>query len=147
MRNRGQLDQPFIYIFAIIVIAFILLFGLRYIGKTKEFNDKAIYLNFKSSLQDAVTSAYNKNPETFLTFSQSSANKPLSLPEEIKEICFQQSNGKTKIIPDSKIYQEFTINSLSPSTTNLCIKTYGGLSFRLENKIINKQTIVIIDHA
>ncbi len=98
-------------------------------------------------MQDAVTSAYNKNSGTLITFSQSSANKPLSLPEEIREICFQQSNGRTKIMPDAKTYQEFTITNLQPSKSNLCIKTYGSLSFRLENKIINKQTIIIISEA
>ena len=144
MRKRGQLDQPFIYIFAIIVIAFIIWFGFTYLSKTNALGEKALYVQFKSDLQDAITNTYNKNEGTLLTFSPSSANKPLALPTAIKQICFQDLGTKTKLTPDNQEYQAFIINNLSPAEKNLCIPAYGRLSFKLENKVIEKQTRVII---
>ena len=147
MHKKAQLDQPFLYIFAILVIAFILLFGLRYIGKLQEFNEKALYLNFKSSLQDAVSQTYKKNPGSILTYAAASKNKPLLLPSSIESICVQ-ANGESAIItpqPKSKEYEAFKINNLSPKTDNLCIKSPGKFSFTLENTIREKQTIILID--
>ena len=69
MKKKAQLDQPFIYILAIITIAFIVLFGFRYIGKTQEFTEKAQYVQFQSELKTAVYQVHSKNPDSLTTYS------------------------------------------------------------------------------
>lgn len=146
MEKRGQLDQPLLYIFAIIVIAFILLFGLKYIGKTNELTDKAAYTQFKLGLQDAVSRTFNKNPGTLLTFSQASTNKPLKIPNAIQEVCFQEFGGKTKVMLKSPQYPDFSLQYLKPARSSLCIPTRNHqLAFTLENKPINKDVVVEIN--
>lgn len=146
MKKRGQLDQPFVFIFAIVAIGLIVLFGLKYIGKTNELTEKAKYAQFKLDLQAAATNVYNKNPGTLLTFSPASSNKPLTLPAGIPELCFQVAGGNTKVILASAKYPDFTIRNLQPARNNLCISTRNQqFSFTLENKLSNKETLVIIN--
>ena len=146
--KKGQLDQPFLYIFAIVVIAFILLFGLKYIGKTEELAEKAAYTQFKADFQDATFRVYNKNPGTLLTFSPASTNKPLKLPAAIKDVCFQVAGSKTKIILNHPEYPDFSIQYLQSSRNNLCIPALNHqLSFTLENKLVNKETIVELNRV
>ena len=148
IKKSGQLDQPFVYIFVLVVLAFVVLFGVKYIGKTNELGDQASYLQFKSGMKDAASMVYTKNPGTFLTFSRTSANKPLTLPKGIKEACFQDLGVKSKILLNSNKYADFTITSLSPAEQALCIPIQNQqLSFSLENKVINQETFVIINHV
>lgn len=149
MKKRGQLlEQPFIYIFIIIVIAFIVIFGVTQIAKINKASQEATYLKFQTDLKDAVKRTYDKNEGTLLTFSKQSANKPLLVPKEVKQVCFQNFITKTEIQLPNSNYQDFSINNLKPSAQNLCIQVINNqLSFKLENKIIEGYATVVISNV
>ena len=147
-KKKAQLDQPFIYIFVAFVFVLVLIFGVTKIKDMNELKEKSAYIKFKTDFQDAVSKTYIKNEGTLLTFSRDSNNNPLSLPSEIKEVCFKERIGETMVILNSYNYNDFKVNNLKPSASELCIQPINNqLSFRLENKIINKEVKVEISEA
>ena len=147
-KKKAQLDQPFIYIFVAFVVVLVLIFGVTKIKDMNELKEKSAYIKFKTDFQDAVSKTYIKNEGTLLTFSRDSNNNPLSLPSEIKEVCFKERIGETMVILNSYNYNDFKVNNLKPSASNLCIPAINNqISFKLENKIINKEVKVEISEA
>ena len=144
MKKRGILDLPFVYIFMIIVIAFILLFGLNMIFKLNELKEKTIYLTFKTDLEREVEKMYDMNKGSITTYSFESKNKPLKVPKEIKEICIDGSN----VILDNIKYEDFEIENLRSYDNGLneiCVDTKNGyFQFRLENDVIDNDIYVLI---
>src|SRR3989344_6841785 len=142
MKKRGILDLPFVYIFMIIVIAFILLFGLNMIFKLNELKEKTIYLTFKTDLEREVEKMYDMNKGSITTYSFESKNKPLKVPKEIKEICIDGSN----VILDNIKYEDFEIENLRSYDNGLnviCVDTKNGyFQFRLENDVIDNDIYV-----
>jgi hypothetical protein len=133
--KKGMTSQVFIYIFIVIVMAMVLLFGFKQIVNIQNLNQKSVYLEFKSDFKDAVSNVYYKNKGSVLAFSKDSRNKPLILPNDVEQVCFDNSN--VNILP----YDSFVVDFL---TGNLCIGNKNGLSFRLENVVINSETFVTI---
>lgn len=145
MQKRGVSDQLFIYIFIVIVIGLVFLFGLKQINNVRELNDKATYLEFKSDFVKAVEEVYNKNKGTIVTYSSKSSNKPLALPNGVKRISFEITNGKVKVIPSDSSYESFMVENLR---TNLnYLENKNGISFVLENDIIDGETVVLLKNA
>ena len=144
MKKRGILDLPFVYIFMIIVIAFILLFGLNMIFKLNELKEKTIYLTFKTDLEREVEKMYDMNKGSVTTYKFNSKNKPLKVPKEIKEICIDGSN----VILDNIKYEDFEIENLRSYDNGLneiCVDTKNGyFQFRLENDVIDNDIYVLI---
>jgi len=136
--KKGMSSQIFIYIFIVIVMAMVLLFGFKQIVNIQNLNEKSIYLEFKSDFKDTVSSVYYKNKGSVLVFSRDSRNKPLILPNDVEYVCF--ANGKVDALP----YDSFTVDFL---IGNLCIKNNNGLSFRLENVVINSETFAEISEV
>jgi len=144
MKKRGQLDQPFVYIFILLVIALIVIFGIQKINDVNEVKEKATYIKFQSDFQDAITNVFNKNEGTLLSYVKGSRNQPLLLPKDIKEICFEQQAARTKVIPDNLKYNDFTVDNLLPEENNFCIPAVSNtFSFKLEHK----QQAVVISNA
>ena len=145
MKKRGIALQPFIYIFTIIVIAFIFLFGYKVIIGVKETGEQATYLTFKNDFTKAVNNVYYYNVGSKLTYSSSTRNKPLLLPIEVKEVCFIQDNVVLK--PFNEIYKEFSVDNLilPPLQQELCIEAVNNrISFNLTNKVESGDTFVEI---
>ena len=144
MKKRGILDLPFVYIFMIIVIAFILLFGLNMIFKLNELKEKTVYLTFKTDLDKEVEKMYNMNEGSVTTYSFNSKNKPLQMPKEIKEICV---NGDRIILNNLK-YEDFEIENLrgyNEDFMEVCIDTKNGyFQFKLENDVDNNNVYVLL---
>ena len=135
MKKKGIIGQPFIYIFMVIVIAFIFLFGFRMISNLGDLNEKTIYLTFKSDFGKSVDSLYYKNAGSVLFFDKDSRNKPLRLPKDVEEVCFVE-NSKVKLPP----WDSFDVDNLTGSG---CIEVVDNqLSFKLENVVINGETFV-----
>jgi len=145
MQKRGVSDQLFIYIFIAIVVGLVFLFGLKQINNVKELNDKAVYLEFKSDFVKAVEEVYNKNKGTIVTYSGKSSNKPLTLPNEVRRLSFEITNGKINVIPSESSYKSFSVENLR---TNLnYLENKNGVSFVLENDIIDGETVVLLKNA
>ncbi len=145
MQKRGVSDQLFIYIFIVVVIGLVFLFGLKQINNVRELNDKATYLEFKSDFVKAAENVYSKNKGTVVTYSSKSSNKPLALPKRVKRISFETINGKVKVIPSDNSYESFTVEHLR--TNLLSLENKNSISFVLENDISEGETVVLLKDA
>ncbi|MBS3155741.1 hypothetical protein J4413_00710 [Candidatus Woesearchaeota archaeon] len=142
MQKRGVSSQVFIYIFVIIVVGLVFLFGFQQINKLNRLNEQAVYVEFQSEFRQSIENVYNKNEGTVMTFSSFSSNKPLRLPSSIKSISFEEKNGEINVIPSDVKYNRFTVDKLKTTVSN--IRTNGEISFVLENNIIDGETKVIL---
>lgn len=144
MKKRGILSLPFVYIFMIIVIAFILLFGFNIIGKLNKFKEKTIYLTFEEDLRKEAENMYNMNKGSLATYSFNSKNKPLQVPKEIKEVCVDNN----KIILNNINYEDFEIENLRSydnGFNELCVDTKNRFfQFRLKNDVIDNNVYVLL---
>lgn len=139
--KKGIASQVFIYIFVMIVIALILLFGFKQVSNLKNLGEKSIYISFKSDFTKAVDNVYYLNKGSVVVFSESSRNKPLGIPNNINKICFENS----KVVLNTEEYDNFIVENLYGSE---CINTANGkLSFRLENAVEDGEVIVKISNA
>ena len=137
--------EPFYYIFAMIVIALIFFLGFKFINNLQETQEQAKFVDFKLQFQKFVDEIYFKNEGTTIVYSKSSSNQPLLMPKDVKEVCFQENSIGTKIYAESNYFKEFNVKNLRPKENNLCLKVLdGSLSFTLENKVVNQETIVEI---
>lgn len=145
MQKKGVSDQLFIYIFILVVIGLVFIFGIKQINNVRELNDKATYVEFKSEFVNAVDNVYNKNKGTRVTYSTQSSNKPIMLPNNVKRISFETANGKVKVVSSDKSYESFTVDHLR---TNLnYLENRNGLSFVLENEVEEGETVVLLKNA
>ncbi|MEK6834987.1 MAG: hypothetical protein AABX61_01855 [Nanoarchaeota archaeon] len=153
MEKRGVLEQPFYYIFAIILISLIFIFGYQQIIRLQNLNEQAKFVTFKSDFQDAINNIYYKNQGSVITYSLDSQNKPLMLPKDVKKICFKKINNDAEVNAESKYSTNFIVNNLVPKegfsfkieNNEYCAEIINSkFSFRLENKFINQGTIVEI---
>lgn len=147
------MSQVFYYIFAIVLISLILLFGYQQIIRLQNLNEQAKFITFKTELQNAVNNVYYKNSGSIITYSIDSANKPLILPKDAKKICFKKLGNNAEVSSDSKYFTSFIIDNLIPEQGNnfklenneYCLTLKNSrFSFTLENKIISRETLVYI---
>jgi len=139
MEKRGMVNQVFVYIFVIIVIALIFLFGFNMVKKLNNLNEQTVFLTFKTDFNEHVDNLYYKNVGSTMVFASDSRNKPLRLPEEVEEVCFE--NGKVSLNPNYSIFNSDKLTVLS----SICIPVVNNqISFRLENVVVNQETYVQI---
>jgi hypothetical protein len=137
--RKGVIDQVFIYIFAVIVIAFILYFGFTQIVNLKNLSEKSVYITFKNDFESAVNDVYYKNPNSVLEFSINSRNKPLELPKDVEKVCFNDEEVSFRPL---LLYDEFIVEHLKGSE-NECINVVRGrLRFKLTNDADGENTFV-----
>ncbi|MBU2634488.1 MAG: hypothetical protein KJ674_04555 [Nanoarchaeota archaeon] len=144
MKKRGVMNLPFVYIFMIIVIAFVLLFGFRMIVKLNDLKEKTVYLTFEEDFKKEVEKMYNNNKGSMTTYSLGSRNKPLYVPKDVNEICI---NG-VRVTPDDFKYESFEVENLrgyNNGITEVCIDTKNGLfNFKLKNDVIGNEVYVLL---
>ena len=134
-----MVNQVFVYIFVIIVIAFIFLFGFNMVKKLNNLNEQTVFLTFKTDFNEHVDNLYYKNVGSTMVFALDSRNKPLRLPEEVEEVCFD--NGKVSLNPNYSIFNSDKLTVLS----SICIPVINNqISFMLENVVVNQETYVQI---
>ena len=153
MKKRGLMHIPFYYVFIAIVIALIFIFGYQQIIRLQNLNEQAKFIQFKTDFQSAVNNIYYKNPGSIIAYSLSSANKPLILPGDVKKICLKNLNAQVEVKANSKYFKAFTVNNLvAEQGNNLKLESNeycngiknSQFSFILENKLINRETLVYI---
>ena len=138
--RKGIVSQVFIYIFVVIVMAMIIFFGFKQIVNLDNLQEKSNYVTFKTDFENAVDDIYYKNPGSKMVFSMSSRNKPLDLPKNVEQVCF---NGEEVSFKPDKIYSNFNVEHLSSLGGNSCFDVIDGrLSFELVNRAEGEVTYV-----
>ena len=139
MKKAQLMNHPFYYIFVVIVIALIFIFGFRMISNLIKLQEQGKFVEFKVELKKAVDNVYVQNPGTKISFL-------LTFPKDAKEVCFEKFNTYSKLSSDSKYFISFNMDNLTHNKQNpYCIKIKNQqLSFALENKILNDKTVVEI---
>lgn len=146
--KRGQLlSQPFFYIFAIIVIGLILVFGFKYVGKVLNTGCQVEVLDFTGDVQakvnDLVALSYGSSFECSVVkgSGQSNSRCEFVLPDNVRGICFVDP---TKTFNPNDIPFNDTRNlvvSLGRSANkNLFFSTTKGASCKTEPASIKKLT-------
>ena len=153
MQKRGQLmEQPFIFIFAIVVMAFILIFGFYSITKFNKFGEDVQLATFVKDLSNGV--------QRYFYYSLGSSNNiDLKIPNKVKCVCISNpgsainedelskcndpllkdviSSSEKNIfispIKDFKI-NHYEINNIKATKNPLCIETNGDFKAVLETK-------------
>ncbi len=95
MKKKGQiLSQPFFYIFSIIVIAMILVFGIKMIKDTLNTACKVENANFMNELEKNIDLIYDASPGSsqqcaiVKSYGLSTIKCEIQFPSGIKGICF-----------------------------------------------------------
>ncbi len=146
--KKGQLlSQPFFYIFAIVVIGLLLIFGFKYAGKILNTSCQVETLDFVSDVQAKVNELYSLSYGSsfecsIVRASGQTENKcELVLPDNVKGICFvdtKKSYDKNKIIfADLK---ELIPLLGSNANRNLFFSTMQGASCKSDHALIKKLT-------
>ena len=87
-RKRGQLiGEPFVWILALVVAAFILFFGAKYIMKLSDVASEAQIADFIQDFNKESEKIYYSDVESFKLI-------PVNLPNKIKRICFYSRQGQ-----------------------------------------------------
>ena len=146
MKKGVLTTETFMYIFAIIVIALILVFGARTIYNFDKTKQQAIYIQFKTDFINAVENVYTKNVGTTIVYSVGSSNSPLQVPSSTQNICFDEPEGDLKVRLDPPKYSFFSVEHLRTSNTfGDCIQIKNQkFSFKLINELENNEIVVKI---
>ncbi|MBI2670946.1 hypothetical protein HYX18_03150 [Candidatus Woesearchaeota archaeon] len=153
--KKAQLEQPFVIIFGIIVIAFVLIYGGNVIYKSLTLSSNVEFNVFIDKLKKEVDNCYS------LDFGSACSLNKLNVPSSLASICFinvGEDVDYTKIPDklnktiinsvdfgreenvflasvDSKNDKSITIDKLKVSENPLCDKIVNReLNFILENK-------------
>ena len=138
MKKAELMSQPLYYIFIIIVIALILYFGFNLIGKLKDTQEKAVWIQFKTDFGSAVENVYSKNPGTRIS-------NDLLVPKDSTKVCFQEFTDNDKVYSDSLFSTSFNVNNLIHDENPYCINVKSQrIEFTLENTVLNNEKVVII---
>ena len=139
MKKAQLMSQPFYYIFVIIVIAMILIFGFNLINNLIKTQEKAKFIQFKTDFKGSVENVYVQNPGTKISFS-------LLVPKDLNKVCFEKIQNTVEVSSDSEYFISFNEDRLTHNKQNpYCIKASGKkIGFSLENKILNSKTYIEI---
>lgn len=92
MKKGQMMSQPFYYIFAIIVIGLILIFGFKYAGKLFKVGCEVEVVDFvndiKKEINELKTLSYGSSRECFVTKSSGENKCEFILPNDVEGICF-----------------------------------------------------------
>lgn len=151
--KRGQLDQPFVIIFALVVGAVILILGYYSVTNLMKTAGSVETAKFYSDLKRNVNIYYDFAPG-------SNALVKLNVPDGIRGVCFVElddvDENNIKFEDVSKLVKAFKnagdynvffsvdkdaekpnplrIDRLKPKENPLCKDTFGGLEIILTNK-------------
>src|SRR3989338_8023598 len=143
--KRGVLGEPFVFIFAMIVVAMLLFFGFKFTGELKDRGEFLILSDSIIDLKNQVARYYSFDPGATKTVR-------LDLPNQVDEICFTNSERAMGEHPFSRIFKgtsnynvfvlpfdafkitRFNIPNLEPNVNPLCLKNIGKVEVLLVNK-------------
>ncbi len=146
--KKGQLlSQPFFYIFAIVVIGLILIFGFNYVSKLMNTGCQVEGLSFVNDVQAKVNEVYSLSYGSSYECSivsisgQSKSRCELILPTGVKGFCFVDTtlnyNPQDLIFPEVK---DIVVKLGSSANRNLFFSTTKGASCTAEPAMIKKLT-------
>jgi len=117
--KRGISNQIFYYIFAVIVIAFILAFGSDIINKVFSYEGDVGVATFKQDIERKMNLVYDLNSGSTISL------EDVNVPRTVEEICFKNGgfevNGEFKRIDYVKVNENFCVNKLN----NIILKKEG----------------------
>ncbi|MEW6063467.1 MAG: hypothetical protein AB1571_03825 [Nanoarchaeota archaeon] len=148
--KRGQLlEQPFIYIFALIVIAFIFIFGFMAVSKVMKLGSSVEAVEFTTKLKENVEHFYNLD-------TGSMGEVTLNAPANVKYLCFinlgvlnefpeqdtilrnlaKNTDKNIFLIPkEGNKIEQYRIEHVKAAENPLCIFSKSNkVVFKLENK-------------
>lgn len=141
MNKRGQTEQIFVYIFALVVAALIIGFGYYAITNLLNVGKQVETIKFKEDFEKEMKIYYSYAPGT-------NAYVRLSVPSGIKAVCFISEGSASKIqyadiketakvIQDKNIFfstikekdfaEPIYVDQIKPSPDPLCINTLSGV--------------------
>ena len=146
--KKGQLlSQPFFYIFAIVVMGLILIFGFTYVNKLLKTGCEVEILSFVSDVQAKVNEIYSLSYGSSFecsvvgTSGQSDSRCELVLPSNVAGICFVDTtkiyNQNDIILKDIK---NLVVKLGANSNKNLFFSTSKGSSCIAQPAMIKKAT-------
>lgn len=146
--KKGQLlSQPFFYIFAIVVIGLILIFGFNYVSKLVNTGCQVQGLTFVNDIQAKVNEVYSLSYgssyqcDVVNVAGQSNSRCQLVLPDNIKGFCFVDTtktyNPQDIIFPEVK---DIVVKLGTGANRNLFFSTTQGASCTAEPAQIKKIT-------
>ena len=139
-----MMSQPFMFIFAIVVVALILFFGFNSITKLKVRGDFLILSSSVVDLKNDVSRYYSFDEGATKTLR-------LDLPKQVDQVCFvdpddymndheykklfEASKGYNVYILPLDVFQvtRFNIPYMKPRINPLCIKNFGKVELKLIN--------------
>ena len=86
MKKGELMSQPFMYIFIIVVLAFVLFFGVKMIINLINFSDKAQVANFVNDFKGRISDVYSDNYGSTVSLDN------IKVPKNIFEVCVLNSN-------------------------------------------------------
>ncbi len=137
--KRGVIGSPaFIIIFAVLIIAVILIFGFYLVNKSKETAEKTQMFNVYSSIKNAI-----KEMEEL----EEGSNRKLTfnLPAKVKKICFLGENyNKLNYVDFNDYYQGagvyfipeeyYELDGFELEKSPLCLDVNGKFNVNIEKK-------------
>ncbi|MBS3152622.1 hypothetical protein J4230_04390 [Candidatus Woesearchaeota archaeon] len=146
--KKGQLlSQPFFYIFAIIVIGLILIFGFTYVNKILKTGCQVEILSFVGDVQAKINEVYSlsygSSFECFVVRSagQSDSRCELVLPNNIRGACFVDTtkgyDADDIVFSDTK---DLVVKLGASANKNLFFSTLKDSSCAAEPVMIKKAT-------
>lgn len=147
--KKGALDQPFVYMFAIVVIGFILIFGIRSIVNLTDLEKDVENVKFFSDLNNLIDHTYNLDTNSYI-------NRDIYVPVKMRTVCFikqsdipitlqdqikqemglQLEKFKVYLIP-SNVNDDMESKKLSDKAelvNSFCVLNNGKIKLRLKNK-------------
>lgn len=142
MHSKSQIHaQIFVYIIAIILFSFILVYGYNAIRGFKERSEQIVYIKFKTDLTSTISrisSDYGtlKREEFFIggeykkvCFVQS-YNPPVNLTEKVTDLIVRDSVrdniGKNVFLFAGSLGESFDVGKINVSNGYLCIPVING---------------------
>ena len=146
--DKAQIQaMPFIYIFALVVGALILVFGLKYAFSLQSSGEQIELGRFRLDVEREVSFIYNLDTD-------SSSEVKLRTPTKIKTICFTDPEKEVRttdqqfrdllflnpknnffiISEDTSQDKSFYVEHLKSDTNPFCISPKGELKVIFENK-------------
>ena len=121
--KKGQTQLVFVYIFAIIVVALIVIFGYRAIKNFKDLGDEGQIVLFVDGIKNKVNDVYSLDKGSSIKLDD------IILPGKVREICFIDIDMPLNNIIDDEVIDQVVRNSLdSGSQNNLFLVPQRGQS-------------------
>lgn len=143
--KRGMSTMPFMFMFAMIVVAFVLFFGFKFVGDLKVRGEFLILSETINDLKDETNRYYSFDPGATKTLR-------LDLPKQVDEICFVDHDSFIEDGENKKVFEslesknvfilpfdafkitQFNIARLKPDQNPLCVRNIGKVEIVIVNK-------------